>query len=310
MFERRSDLIKFLAVADTGKILAAADRLAITQPALSRVIARLEDQFGGQLFERIPTGMRLTRLGFAAAELARRILQEIEIAEGKIRDELAGRSGSLRITATPVWMQAVLPPAMEKFREACPDVELKLRTANRSEGLRRLEEGESDLHCGGIDTQEPLAPLLKRETPLQVPWGVVADRDHPLQGGEATLSDLADCPWIDYDGTAPADIGNGNGRPALAKVLDGLHERTGKRVRTVVSAGATGLFLLTAGPYLTWLPLPFLDAIPAPALKPLRVELAGHRYRTGMVWRRSAESMASFRLLRGFLRDVASHQAG
>ena len=71
MFEKRSDLIKFLTVVEAGKILAAADRLAITQPALSRVIAKLEDRFGGRLFERIPTGVRLTVLGTMVAGFAR-----------------------------------------------------------------------------------------------------------------------------------------------------------------------------------------------------------------------------------------------
>ncbi len=63
MFEKRNDLIKFLAVAETGAILSAADKLGITQPALSRVVARLERQFGGRLFDRMSTGVRLTPLG-------------------------------------------------------------------------------------------------------------------------------------------------------------------------------------------------------------------------------------------------------
>ena len=52
VFDRRGDLVKFLAVAETGGILAAAERLAITQPALSRLIARLEAGLDGPLFER------------------------------------------------------------------------------------------------------------------------------------------------------------------------------------------------------------------------------------------------------------------
>ena len=87
----------------------------------------------------------------------------MEIAENKIDDAVSGRSGRLRITASPVWMQAVLPGAIADFREACPGVELKLRTASVGEGIRRLEEGDTDLHCGGIDAREPLPPLLKRE---------------------------------------------------------------------------------------------------------------------------------------------------
>ena len=71
MFEKRSDLKKFLIVAETGTVLGAADRIAMTQPALSRAIARLEAAFGGKLFERLPTGVRLTEFGATAADQAR-----------------------------------------------------------------------------------------------------------------------------------------------------------------------------------------------------------------------------------------------
>ena len=56
MFDKRSDLVRFLGVAEAGKIGLTADRLSMTQPALTRVIARLERQLGARLFERTPTG--------------------------------------------------------------------------------------------------------------------------------------------------------------------------------------------------------------------------------------------------------------
>ena len=63
MFETRSELEQLLAVADDGRIVAAAERLAMTQPALTRAIAKLERCAGGALFERLPTGVRLPALG-------------------------------------------------------------------------------------------------------------------------------------------------------------------------------------------------------------------------------------------------------
>ena len=128
MFDRRQDLVKFLAVAEAGGILAAAKRLAITQPALSRLVARLKKRLGGRLFERQPSGVRLTPLGTVAVELARGLLREIETAEEKIEAAVSGRAGRFRITATPVWMQAVVAPALARYGEALPGVELALRT--------------------------------------------------------------------------------------------------------------------------------------------------------------------------------------
>ena len=181
MFGRRSELEKLVAVAEAGKIVAAADRLAMTQPALTRAIARLESRFGtflrrrvewgpwgrtvsgAPLFERLATGVRPTALGATVAEQARRLLPAFEDAEDRIGGALAGRSGRIRATADALWMQAVMPEAVGRFRERFPQVELRLRGACRAEGLGLLEAGDSDLHCGAMDDRKRLPDHLRRE---------------------------------------------------------------------------------------------------------------------------------------------------
>ena len=304
MFEKRSDLTKFLAVAESGAILAAADKLSITQPALSRVVARIERQFGGRLFERMSTGVRLTPFGTVISDLARHILYEIEIAEERVNATLRGRTGSLRVTADPMWMQAVLPAAIARFHETCPEIELKLLTTTWTEGIRLLAAGESDLHCGGIDADESLPQFLRRDRFLDMTWGVVAHRDHPLHAEHVSDDALADYPWIDFD--SPMRALAADGRPSLAGILDQLHERTGRRVRTVMRAGSAGLFLMATGPYLSWLPLTFLDGLSGCPLKPLPVAFGTYRYRAGIVLRRSSEDLSSCGLFKKIVWDVAS----
>ena len=87
-----------------------------------------------------------------------------------------------------------------------------------------------------------------------------------------------------------------NGRPALAGVLDQLYERTGKRIKTVTRAGSAGLYLMAAGPYLSWLSLTFLERLPGHPLKPLPVAFGTLHHRTGMVSRRSADDMSPYGL--------------
>ena len=77
MFDRRQDLVKFLAVAEAGKILAAPERLSIGQPAITWAIARIEKRLGGGLFERLPSGVRLTPLGDEADRLFRERFREV-----------------------------------------------------------------------------------------------------------------------------------------------------------------------------------------------------------------------------------------
>ena len=84
IFDRREDIEKFIAVAEAGSVLAGANALRITQPALSRVVARLERRCGKRLFERHSRGITLTEVGVRALECARRLLREHEAADSEL----------------------------------------------------------------------------------------------------------------------------------------------------------------------------------------------------------------------------------
>ncbi len=299
MFEKRSDLVRFLAVVEAGRIATAADRLAITQPALTRVIARLERQFGGRLFERLPHGVRLTALGDTVSGLARRILREIEAAEEVLDAARSGRTGSFRITASPTWVETVVPAALARFHEDCPGIEVRVDMASRQEGLRLLVDGESDLHCGGIDTSEILHASLRRERFLDVTAGVVAWRGHPLFSRDVSNEDLVRYPWIDFCR-----------EPSLATLLDQLYQATNIRAKTVVQTGSACLSVLNGGSYLALLPFSFLDRLPGQFIRPLPAEVGRSRYRSGYVVRRSAEELPPFRRLLQIVRETALERSG
>ena len=303
MFETRSELEQLIAVAEAGRIVAAAERLAVTQPELTRAVAKLERRAGGRLFERLPTGVRLTTLGTVALERARRLIREFADTDEHIGETVAGREGRFRITAAPLWMRAVVAPAALRFQGACPGVGLSLRTVPFSEGVRLLEGGASDLHCGGIDGGQPLPGSLRREPLLKVTAGIVARRDHPLQAARPTPDDLVRSPWLDC--YSSARTGAEERGPSLAAVLERLRERTGARAGPVLRAGAEGLLLLAEGPWLSWLPLPFLARLPALGIEPLPLNFGRRRYRTGLVARRSAEDLAPVRLFEEIVRDIA-----
>jgi len=301
MFDKRDDLARLIAVAEAGQIQAAADRLAMTQPGLTRTIARLEMNLGGRLFERLPTGVRPTPLGERAVALARGVLREIAAAEEKIDHALAGREGRFRITATPIWMEAIIAPAVAAFRARLSGVELALRTSPAAEGLRMLEAGESDIHCGGLREEVPLPPFLRTDRFLDMTGGIVAAEGHPMLDAAPTPPELAGAPWIDFD----AGPGAADAPTALAVLLDRLFRETGRHTLALVRAGSAALCLLAAGPWLAWLPLGFLDRLRAPRLRALPTEYGRLRYRTGFVARRAAEDLAPFRLLEDGIRNAA-----
>ena len=303
MFEKRSDLARFLAVVETGGIGRAAERLDMIQPGLSRVLARLERDLGARLFERIATGMRPTALGAALAGPARHILREFAAAERAAEAIRDGRGAPRRVTAGPVWVDAVLPRAIARLREEFPGVELRLDTATGAEGLRLLAAGESDLHRGGVDTGERLPAFLRRHPFIELTAGIVAARGHPLLDGAVRLDALARCPWVDYD--AAARIAPSDSRPSLARLLDDLHERTAERAGHIVRTASAGLLLMTTGPYLAWLALELLDRLPERLLRPVPVTFGRFRYRSGLVARRAAEDLAPLRRLEALVREVA-----
>ena len=98
MFDRREHAVRLLAVAETGKIHAAPDRRAMTRPALTHTVARLEQRFGARLFERLPTGVRPTPLGEQAPGPARGVLREMTDAGEKTGMALSGRERRFRVS--------------------------------------------------------------------------------------------------------------------------------------------------------------------------------------------------------------------
>ena len=308
MFEKPSDLKKFLVVAETGTVLGAADRIAITQPALSRAIARLETASGGKLFERLPTGVRLTEFGATVAEQARHVLQEIETAEGRVKSALSGHSTGLRVTAGPIWMQAIMPEVVARFHDAFPDVGLRLHAMTFPESIRLLVNGESDLHCGRIDAERHLPAILRRECFLNMTAAIVARADHPIHHGAMTCDELADWPWIDCE--APARAQDDDERSPLAELFDEIFARSRKRVRTVVRAGPAGLALMGTGTYLTRLPVTFLGRLPGLRLRPLPIEFGRARFHAGIVSRASAWDFPAFCCFAETVREVARGQEG
>ena len=308
MFETRSQVEQLLAVAEEGRIVAAAERLSMTQPALTRALARLERRAGGALFERLPSGVRPTALGTVAVERARRLAREFADTDERIGETVAGRGARLRVSAAPLWMRAVVAPAALRFQSACPGVALTLRSAAFAEGVRLLADGAGDVHFGGIDDGRALPAFLRREPMLRITAGIVAHRGHPLHGARPTPGDLLRHPWLECYAAARSGA-DGRG-PSLASVLERLRERTGERPGPVLHAGAAGLLLLAEGPWLSWLPFAFLARLPALGLEPLPLVFGRRRCRTGLVARRSAEDLAPVRLFEDIVRTIALERSG
>ena len=126
----RNYLALFHAVAEAGSITAGADRLRISQPAVSKQIGELEDAMGVRLFDRLPRGIRLTDAGVLLADYARRMSVMEGDAERAIEELRGLKRGRLAIGASTTIGAYLLPQALVRFHQVYPGIELHLEIAN------------------------------------------------------------------------------------------------------------------------------------------------------------------------------------
>jgi DNA-binding transcriptional LysR family regulator len=142
-------LAAFHAVAETGSVTAGAERLMVSQPAVSKQVRELERAVQARLFDRTAKGVRATPAGEALAGYARRLFALVEEAEGALRDLSSLRHGTLSVAATHTIGTYLLPQTIVHFRRRFPGVTLRL-DIETAEGLnRRLAEGTVDVALAG-----------------------------------------------------------------------------------------------------------------------------------------------------------------
>nr|WP_232354358.1 LysR family transcriptional regulator [Aeromonas jandaei] len=135
------------AFVTLGEVLhfgQAAVRQHVTQSALSKQIRRLEEELGGELFERNASTTRLTVLGRALYEDARTLVIQSEQLSRTARDVLAGNVGTLRI-GFGVATKILVPAVIARFRAERPQVTIELNDLSTHHQLLALSEGKLDL---------------------------------------------------------------------------------------------------------------------------------------------------------------------
>ncbi|WP_046470584.1 LysR family transcriptional regulator [Allosalinactinospora lopnorensis] len=139
----------FVALADTGSVRAAADRLVVSEPAVSAAIAALTREVGVPLTARVGRGIRLTPSGEVYAGYARRVLGLLDQGAAAARGELAPDQGEIRLAAVTTAADHVLPAWLAGFRRRYPQVGLHLEVANKDRVWALLEAHEVHLAIAG-----------------------------------------------------------------------------------------------------------------------------------------------------------------
>lgn len=191
------NLRAFLAVARAGNLTVAADRIGLTQPALTKTIHRLEQDFDARLFERSARGMNLTNAGELLFERARLIEMHYQQAREEIRLHSDGALSEFRIATGTAYHVAVAPDMVKRLSQEFPDTKFGLDFEVAGNALPKLIDGDLDLLLGAF--LEVPAEGIETETILEVEIVAFACRDSRLaRAGQISPKDLAGQKWVVY----------------------------------------------------------------------------------------------------------------
>ncbi|MCD0502939.1 pca operon transcription factor PcaQ [Bordetella petrii] len=174
----------FLAVAQSNSLQRAAERLSITQPAVSKTLSELESLLGVRLFERGRRGADLTGEGRRFAPYAHRCLDSLRDGIGQLShaDDEAAVKVSLGIL--PTVASVLLPTALRAFRQAWPMASLRVLTGRNVELLERLQAADIEFAVGRLGEPDAMAGM-SFEHLFREPLTVVVRPGHALLAEDA-----------------------------------------------------------------------------------------------------------------------------
>jgi DNA-binding transcriptional LysR family regulator len=199
----------FLEVARAGSIRKAAQKLFVASSAVNRQILQLEEELGAELFDRLPTGMRLNAAGEVVLRHVRTTLHDFELLRSELDAQKGERSGHITVVAMDSLFVDVLPTAVDEFTVEFPAVTFTLLAMSPSDVPPKVSGGEADIGICFV-TRAPAGTEIVASAAL--PIGVVMATSHPLAGqARIRYDDCRGYPfllsygrWPIYDTLAPA----------------------------------------------------------------------------------------------------------
>jgi DNA-binding transcriptional LysR family regulator len=211
----------FLAVADTGNITEAADRIGVSQPALTRRLQQLEGYLGAALVARGRQGAVLTEAGKLVEAEGRLLVGRYDQLRREISAQQGLEGGTVRVGGGATAVSFVLPRAIAAFQEEYPGIRFQVKEAGSSEVAADVAGGRLEL---GLVT----LPVQDRELELRAFMDdrivLVARRDHPLATGEAvTVQSLAGLAFVGFEAGS-----------AIRHIIDGALRDAGVEMNVVM----------------------------------------------------------------------------
>lgn len=162
----------FVTIAETRSFTQAANKLHVSQPALSYQIKRLENELGARLFERTSRTVALTTDGQVFLPLAQDILARVNDAQRVMHERLGAERGEVTFGTLPSVGAYVVPPLLASFRRNFPGIKVRLVETGSNLLEKGVLDGDIDLAIVGVPrtpTGLEVTPLIVEELVLLLP---------------------------------------------------------------------------------------------------------------------------------------------
>jgi len=225
----------FVEVARQGSFTRAADKLNLSQPALTITINQIEGIAGVKLFQRTTRRVELTSDGENFLPIAERLVADFDRAISDLKVAAKRKAGQVSVAVLPSLTINVFPEIFSRIRDANPDTRLFLRDDNARGVQRQVRNNESDFGIGNVWEMDP---DLEFTALTHDPLGVVCHQDHPLGSDESPLS------WTDLEGHAFAGMSPDTGVNVLINRMEQLPGTLRTPEYEVLTMAALGAILV------------------------------------------------------------------
>jgi DNA-binding transcriptional LysR family regulator len=238
------NLKAFLLVAETGSFSVAAQKLHLTQPAVSKRVAQLEDQLNTPLFDRIGRNINMTEAGQALLPYARSVQLDLQAAERAVRDLAGEVSGQLRLATSHHIGLHRLPPVLSYFNSAYQGVQIDIDFMDSEQAYALTLRGEVELAVVTLAPSEE-ANIITRPI-WHDPLDFMIQRDHELASRKKLdLKTLS---------TLPAILPGLN--TYTGQIVKSLFDRRGLPLRVAIATNYLETISMMASVGLGWTVLP------------------------------------------------------
>ncbi|MEP3226214.1 MAG: LysR family transcriptional regulator [Parasphingorhabdus sp.] len=187
----------FLSVYDTGSFSRAASNNNVSQQAVSKSVAKLEESLGVKLFERGAFGAEATQFGHALARRAKVITAESRLAAAEISALRGADRGYVRIGLGWSFLTRIAPMVINRFNAKQPGVTLSITSGDSRTLYEKLLRGEVEFVASAPPTDLEIDTAIETEELFEDRDVIMMRRDHPLAAmPDITLEDLAAQTWL------------------------------------------------------------------------------------------------------------------